>query len=221
MSTTVTTLVVLGGIDCLFNDVLQIHYRTRFRHVNEIANRLTCALFQLYISGKTGFNLWNHMQNGTLLANSDETTQQAQDAFVAFFLYDLVKLISTSRGRKQTLFLVHHVVSLIVLALNKIHNAGNNGLDNSLILILEAASPLLNIVKIAEEAAPGSLTTRGLQCLTKLAYMFTRQICLFVWLLAAAHRANASWVNRTMYASFCLVYAVSVKWTMAMIKKPH
>lgn len=214
-----TTLLILGGIDCLFNDVLHIHYRTRFRHINEVANRITCVLFQLFITLKTASNFWQHMHDGTLLSSPDVNTREAQDAFIGFFLYDTIKLLSTQRGCKQTLFLVHHIMSLFVLGLNKVYNTGNNGLDNSVIMLLEAASPFLNLSKIAEEAAPLSRSTRCLKIITKLAYIFTRQVCFAAWLVAASSKANMSWAHRTVYASFCLVYAVSLKWTCALLKK--
>ena len=221
MGTIISTAALLCGLNILTYDILYVHHRNRFKHLNEVANRITCSLFQLYLICETSGNLYHHIVAGTTDALPAPETRDAELVLTGYFVYDSLMLLSTPRGRRQTLFLVHHIVSLSVLALNKLYNPGSNGLNNSLILILEAASPLLNLVKIAEEAAPAARITRTLQFLTKVAYIASRQGALLGWLVMASQKANATWVHQTIFGAICLVYLLSVKWTATMLQKPQ
>jgi hypothetical protein len=140
-------------------------------------------------------------------------TKQMEHYMAGYFIYDIIILMSTSRGRRQVMFLIHHVVSLMIYFINQYYPCGNDVFNNTIILLLECSSPFMNIWKIAEELNPNSIITRTSLSITKITYFISRMIGMTVWLLFYFWKNYKMTMTHSLNAtSFVLVYIASIKW---------
>jgi len=141
-------------------------------------------------------------------------------SMIAYFLYDLLVLFSTERGRKQTIFLIHHAVSLLFLLTNRIEACGDNIMFNSVTFLLESPSPLLNIIKIIEEIKPNSYLYVALYMYTTLYYGLCRVFLFFPYIIMyVQHYFTFKWNHIITLSTFMLLLYASTKWYIMMIYK--
>jgi hypothetical protein len=189
-----------------------------FRHPNEVSNRLSCIAFQCFILShicntlitytlKDGLLFWTH----TSLLRSE--TKHMEHYMAGYFIYDLIILLSTERGRRQKAFLAHHVVSLTIYGVNQYHPCGNDVFNNTIILLLESSSPFMNFWKIAEEINRTGYMTRILFFLTKMTYFMSRMVGMSVWLVFYfMTQYRLTWTHTLNASSFIMVYLASIQW---------
>lgn len=192
-----------------------------FRYPIETANRMVCSGFQCFILYYVLNNLYTGHCNGTLLQNSlQPKTIWASDYMAGYFLYDLLILFSSERGRKQYLFIVHHLISLIIYGVNKIHPCGNDVLNNSIILLLELSTPWMNVWKIYKEIDSKSFLTKTLFLVTRFLFGISRMGFMTMWLLYYMwSQYQFKWNHTLNLTGFLAVYVASIKWYMAMWRK--
>jgi hypothetical protein len=140
-------------------------------------------------------------------------TKQMEHYMAGYFIYDVMVLMSTARGRRQVMFLVHHIVSLTIYVINQYYPCGNDLFNNTIILLLECSSPFMNVWKMAEELDPRSLMTRMSLSITKITYFMSRMVGMTMWLFFYFLKNYKMTWNHTLNAtSFVLVYIASIKW---------
>ena len=192
-----------------------------FRYPIETANRMVCIGFQLFILYYVLHNLYTDHRNRTLWQHSlTPKTVWASDYMAGYFLYDLLILFSSARGRRQYLFLVHHVISLIIYGVNTCHPCGNDVLNNSIILILELANPFMNLWKMCKEMDSKAVLTKTLFLITRFLFGVSRMGFMTIWLvyyLWSQYQFN--WSHTLNLSGFLAVYVASIKWYMAMWRK--
>jgi hypothetical protein len=192
-----------------------------FRYPIETSNRMVCIGFQWFILYYVLKNLYTDHLSGTLWKNSlQPKTIWAGDYMAGYFLYDLLILFSSARGRKQYLFIVHHLISVFLCSVNKLYPCGNDVLNNSIILILELSSPWMNLWKICEEIDSKSFLTRFFFLTTRFLFGISRMGFMTLWLmyyLLTQYQFNTS--HTLNLGGFLAVYVASIKWYMAMLRK--
>lgn len=204
-------LFYLFSLDLGFNYlVYEFRDIAPFKHRSEVANRLVCITWLSWTVGLCYRTLlvepWNLVKSPWTLF--------MQDQLISYFIYDLVILCSTERGRKQTVFFIHHFISLMMCFINPI---GDNFSNNSFIGLLELASPLLNINAIMKEYAPHHWLTRYLYSFTRVLYFFTRILCFAPWIMYYIHYHYQWKLNDTiMLGSMFTIFLASVKWFKMM-----
>ncbi len=192
-----------------------------FRYPIETANRMVCSGFQCFILYYVLNNLYTDHLNGTLWKNSIQSnTIYASDYMAGYFIYDLLILFSSARGRKQYVFIIHHLISLLIYGVNKVYPCGNDVLNNSIVLILELANPFMNLWKVYEEIDSTSLITKTLFSITRFLYGVSRMGFMTVWLMYYLWtRYQFNWSHTLNLSGFLAVYVASIKWYVAMMKK--
>lgn len=188
-----------------------------FKYPNETSNRLTCITFQSFILSYICGTLIEYSKKDGLgwiyHSSLRPETKQMEHYMAGYFIYDIIILMSTSRGRRQVMFLIHHVVSLMIYFINQYYPCGNDVFNNTIILLLECSSPFMNIWKIAEELNPNSIITRTSLFITKITYFISRMIGMTVWLLFYFWKNYKMTMTHSLNAtSFVLVYIASIKW---------
>jgi hypothetical protein len=154
-----------------------------FRYPSEVANRMVCIT---WLSWCLFLSYRNLIMEPWASINSPWTVYM-ENQMISYFLYDLVILSSTARGRKQFIFFIHHFISLLVPIINRYQPLGDNFINNSVIAILELASPFLNLSKIVTEFAPHHYFTRYLNSFTRILYLFSRIVCFGPWIIYYIH----------------------------------
>lgn len=192
-----------------------------FRYPIETANRMICMGFQFFILYYVLNNLYTYHHNGTVWQNSSQPkTVWASDYMAGYFLYDLLILFSSARGRRQYLFIVHHLISLLIYGVNKVYPCGNDVLNNSIILILELSSPWMNLWKICEEINTKSLLTKTLFSITRFLFGLSRMGFMTIWLMYYLRsQYQFKWNHTLNLGGFLTVYVASIKWYIAMWRK--
>ena len=206
----------LFGIDCM-NYVMLKFTNTTFKHPNEISNRLTCIVCYVSILFRCVTGMRDYLFHAAPL---ELTLQEVLYRLTAFFLYDLMMLCSTARGRKQWVFFTHHVLALGLIALRLYYHDGAASAPLTIlsIFLLEFASPGLNVTKILEEASPRSSLTKFVRRLTMVTYAVTRLQLLplmLAWYLYN-HRTSTTLM---ISAGFSILIAASYAWFQTMRKK--
>ncbi len=212
-----TGVLYLFFLDLMYRGVLwMLKNRVSLRYPNETANRMVCITWQTWAVLLAFRNLlvesWQTVQS--------PCTLYMENQMISFFLYDLIILTSTARGRRQTLFYIHHFISLVIAFGNRIKPSGDHFINNSIIVILESASPFLNLTKIMEEIYPNSSLTQYISLFTKRLYGYTRIICFAPWILLYALKYyRFEWNYTIMLSSMILIFSASVKWFFTMVRK--
>ena len=198
--------------------IIHIMYRTilylcskqiTFRYPGEVANRLTCIAWQCWTVSLCIRNLikedWNLYPSPWAF--------YMENQFIAYFLYDIIVLLSSPRGRKQYIFFIHHFISLFIAMVNRVVPSGNHFSHHSLMILLESSTPLLNATKIIEEVSPHSLTTFLIKQITRKIYGITRILLFVPWLIyyGCYHYENKWNYNGLMCCLGLILYA-STKW---------
>lgn len=156
---------------------------TIFKYPSEVANRMVCIT---WLSWSVFLSYRNLIMEPWTSINSPWTIYM-ENQMISYFLYDLVILSSTVRGRKQFIFFIHHFISLSFPIINRYEPLGDHFINNSIIAMLELASPLLNLNKIMEECAPHHSFTRSLYSFTRILYLISRVLCFGPWILYYIH----------------------------------
>ncbi len=208
----VSCILTLYGLDV---GVRRLCYM--FKHPNEVSNRIACISFQSFILSYICSTLSLFTYKDGLVWIYQPTlqaeTKQMEHYMAGYFIYDLIVLMSTSRGRRQVMFLIHHIVSLMIYVINQYYPCGNDLFNNTIILLLECSSPFMNVWKIAEELNPNSIITRMSLSITKITYFMSRMIGMTIWLFFYFWKNYHMTLNHTLNAtSFVLVYIASIKW---------
>ena len=164
-------LVYLFTLDFFFRSIIP----NSFRHPTEISNRMVCVVWQIWTVSLSISNLITEPWN----MQPSYHTLYMENQMISYFIYDLIILTSTKRGRKQIIFYVHHFISLLIAYLNRSSNQGTNFISNSYIILLEITTPLLNLSKIMEEI----IYVPYLNYFTIQLYLFSRIYCFFPWIV--------------------------------------
>ena len=204
-----SALFYLFSLEVAFRGIIHKHFDLTFRYPNEISNRMVCVLWQTWTVSLSIMNLfteqWNHLPS--------YHTLYMENQMIAYFIYDLMILMSSQRGRKQIIFFIHHFISLLIAYLNRTSNNGTNFNSNSFILLLEMTTPLLNLTKIMEEM---KLIVPSLTYLTRNLYAFTRIYCFSPWIVYYLFNMTNTYTNWITLMSSVSILLGSIKWYSSM-----
>jgi len=207
-------LCVLDIFYILF--LFYFQFMFRFRYPAEISNRMTCMTHLSYI---VLYGIRNIFKEPWHLLPTHHT-QLLKHQMISYFLYDLLIMFSTSRGRSQFVFIIHHFISLLFIIANLIQPCGDNIMTNSLLVLLEMASPLLHLTKITQELYPRSYLYHLVHYMTIFLYATTRVYgfgtYIYVYL---SHYFDYTLYHGITLSSILLIFYASIKWTVMMINK--
>jgi len=194
-----------------------------FRHPRDISNRLTCTLFQFYI---VVYCIWNLL---TIVSTEKKNayhhdihpfTRMAEQRLIGYFLYDTLVLLSTERGRRNATYLIHHAISVLILAINSFYPCGTDALHNSIIVLLEGSSPFLNLWKVSYNINPLSFDTYLLHRIASMLYYVFRIVGMTMWLFVyGTGYFRFTWNHLITMGGFGTIYMASLHWFRQLVKK--
>lgn len=191
-----------------------------FRYPREIANLLTCAMFQCFIVWCCYYNLVTIEPNSNGSVTLHPVTVRMESHIAGYFLYDLLFLLSSERGRKNILFVIHHLISLFIFGVNRYYPCGNDLLNNSVILLLESPSAFINLWKINREINPHSIMTYVTHRISVILYYVMRLVGMTFWLF---HYSTTTfqwkWNHYLNGGSFATIFIASIAWFRQLVKK--
>lgn len=193
-----------------------------FRHPRDISNRLTCTLFQFYIVGYCLCNLLTIVSTDkkTDQHNIHPFTSMAEQRLIGYFLYDTLVLLSTERGRRNGMYLLHHAISVMILAINSFYPCGTDALHNSIIVLLEGSSPFLNLWKVSYNINPLSFDTYILHRIASILYYGLRIVGMTMWLFVyGTCYFRSTWNHLITMSGFGTIYIASLHWFSQLVKK--
>jgi hypothetical protein len=213
------------GVTCLFFTTLLFldkclfPFCYSFRYPNEVSNRWTCTVYQswfLYFCTSRMIMSGTEMTNMVPYSNLNILTQ----SMAGYFLYDLYFLMRLPRDRAQPVFIVHHLVSLTIFLINYVQQIVPDRESYMLLLLLESASPLLNVWNIWREIYPQSFLTRALLSSIKVVYGLSRIVGMSFWFLwYKLYYAQWKWNHIINTSSLMIIYLASLFWFHKLVKK--
>lgn len=190
-----------------------------FLHPSEESNLLTCATFQtIYLIGCTYGYIQStpHQMTGTVPYS---IMNYVSHTIAGYFLYDLIFLYRLPKDRKQPIFVVHHLISLMIFAINQVAPTTPDRESFILMFLLEFTSPMINFWNFIRKLYPTSSYTRKLILIIKVSYAITRIIGLTAWLYWYISYATWKWNHIINASSFCCVYGASYYWFYRILLK--
>jgi len=213
--------LLLGAKHVSYYSCIVSYMPSRFRYPHEAANRMTCTTLQLVLINMSIFNLIDTYRNNTQELLSPNTIT-VQTNLAAMFIYDTAFLLYTPRGRQQYMMFAHHVLAIILIYLACIPGIGNDQMNNYVFLVLETASPLINMMKICEEMVPGAHITHHMHLWTTVMYFLTRMVLLPLWMVdfLLTHTYSNSFSISQMASFVCTgcIWIASVQWFARLLK---
>lgn len=192
-------------------------YRKYFKHPGEVPQLITCSLIHTYIVPLCYYNLYNSFLKNELYIVSNNTLYM-EHVLLGYFLYDLLFMIQSSSRKYYTIYIIHHILSIIMTLSLNVYKAGNNISNNLLIILLETSSPFLNISKILNYIDPKSNNSKQLFNISKKLYFYNRIILYGFWIcLTPFTYNNFTFVYKYCYANLVFVYFASWKWYKKMV----
>jgi hypothetical protein len=141
-----------------------------------------------------------------------------------YFIYDVLFLFSLPKDRQQWLFVFHHIISLLIYAINQIKQAVPDRESYLILALLEVSSPLINLLHLCKERYPTWSGTRNLFSVLKMTYGASRVVGMFAWLrwyISYATYKGWTWNHIGNGSSFITVYLASMYWYLSMIRKKN
>lgn len=206
-----TCVFYLLSLDVIFRGLLWLQ-PFKFRYPYEVSNSMVCVLLQIWAVYLSSCNLLTE----TWLNKPSPSTIYMENQMIAYFIYDSIILFSTKRGRAQTIFFIHHFISLLIAFSNRFSDSGTNFISNSFIVLLESAPPLLNFSKIIKEIYPEHKLYYFKLC-SKYLFGCTRILCFIPWILYYIIFQYQYKLSSNLMVGSCVALLLgSIKWFFEM-----
>lgn len=183
----------LGTTNILLRCIFRMdHYPETY--CTDYASKITSMIFQIIFCYYTIVTLFTTDKQFEL------NTINNIVLFIAYFCYDIISLLSTSRGSSQTMYLLHHIVSLYLISILYLSYTSNITLYyiNILGFIFEVANPFLNTMKLLRSLLPDSILYYTFLDLSKLTYCISRIMILPI-LILMFYKDNISIINPYLF----------------------
>ena len=142
-----------------------------------------------------------------------------QNVFLGYLVYDILFMIQSSSRKYYTMYIIHHILSMIISILVITYKAGNDISNNLLVILLETSSPFLNISRILNYINPKSNKSKQLFNISKNLYFYNRIVLYGFWIcLTPFTYSYFTFVHKYTYANMVFVYMASYTWYNKMVK---
>jgi len=194
--------------------VSEIHQK-QLDVLDKMISHLMNCICQLVIVGWSVYNL--------TLYDSLETLNEF---IIGFYLYDIIRTLTKNYGKTQGLFLVHHVLSIVLLLYMRLAVTDFNGYFNVIYLLLEFSGASLNLTHIIRFVNPASKYTITVSGINVNIYFITR--CVFypvslLFITYDAYHREVDTLTKYLYIPplllLWLLFGMSAWWLVALVKK--
>jgi hypothetical protein len=146
------------------------------------------------------------------------------DLVISYYLYDMIHLYMKPYGRRQSIFFLHHTLSICMIAYIRYTQIEYTTLSHSLYILMESSGCALNITNLYKQFYPASKHIITCSSVNIIIYGLTRVLVYPLILSYYEYQLYIS-VLDTKYiyifpnALLILLFCVSVWWFIAMVQK--
>ena len=177
-------------------------------HITNLPNIVTCILFQISFVFRSAISLYKsyHRRYDQQVVAND--TLQNLDYLMGYFIYDILYLLKTE---PTSLFIVHHLIGLCMIATIKKYGAPLDLLKhyNAVCVVSEITGPILNLRYITKNTPYYSLNMK----LILVTYTLFRMIAFPLVASKLLSKLNSI----VLLGSFATVYMMSAVWFKKII----
>jgi hypothetical protein len=141
---------------------LQPRLKSVFKYRGDVPNSITSAVFNTWLVCIAVNNLHKATVNNELYVLSQYSIDTLY-YMIGYFTYDLVFMIQSSSRKYYIEFIIHHVIAMAMIIFTIIIDRANNLSSNTIIIILESPTPLLNLSKISGYISQNAPVTKSIQ----------------------------------------------------------
>jgi hypothetical protein len=186
-----------------------------FKHNGELSNRIASSFITMYIVSKCFNNIIKSVTLHNLLCLSSFTID-IQYLMLGYFTYESIFMLFYIKYYK--VIIIHHIVSISANILLCIYNPGNNIINNTLVILMELPTPILQLYKINTSLYPKLNINKYLLKLIKKIYFINRILLFSVWLILSPFTIkNRTWEIYYLYTVFIILYIASLLWYKKML----
>lgn len=113
----------------------------KYSFSDNISNVCSCIFFQIYLIYNTGYLLNNEIFYGVV--DTIESSKNLSFLY-GYFIYDLLHLVSEENWNKNKSYILHHIVSCIMIDTVLDLDLKTTFYQNSFIFVAEFTSPIIN-----------------------------------------------------------------------------
>jgi hypothetical protein len=146
----------------LFYKILQGNNVT-MRYPHDTVSKLNAGVYQVIVVSWALYNITFSKQS-TLL----------DESMIGYYIYDILSLLTTQRGRKQYMYFLHHILSIYLINLNILYNVAPHMYTNTLYFTMELSGCAMNWMKLSTEYYP----SKKFKIATYTTYGLTRGVVL-------------------------------------------
>jgi hypothetical protein len=183
--------------------------------LDKMISHLMNCICQLVIVGWSVYNL--------TLYDSLETLNEF---IIGFYLYDIIRTLTKNYGKTQGLFLVHHVLSIVLLLYKTFAITDFNNYLSIIYVLLEFSGASLNLTHIIRFVNPASKYTITVSGINVNIYFITRCVFYPVNLMVVSydiyHRDMdilSKYLCIPALSLLWLLFGMSAWWLVVLVKK--
>ena len=186
----------------LFYGIMRL-FRVNATYPHDTISKLNAGSYQIIV---VLWSLYNMIYS--------KSSYSLDESMIGYFMYDIFNLLSSPYGRKQRLYLFHHIMSIYIIHLNMLYNISPSIYTNMLYFLMEYGSCTLNWMKLSNEYYP----SRRFKLLTYTTYGITRGICLPIFIVKYYENVYQHiWHHKVTFAMICVLFILSMNWFQSMI----
>jgi hypothetical protein len=187
-------------------------YQKQLDLLDRTVGQLVNSIFQILMVGWTLYNL-----------TIEDATDSLNTFVVGFYLYDILYLYMSQNGKTQTMYIIHHALTIALVVYVYYITPGYNTFVNINCMLLEFSSTSINVINIIKFFNPGSNHT-VISGINVCIYFLTRVFFYPLNLLLLTYRVyEADIPVKYMYVPPIILldtlFCVSVWWFIALFKK--
>lgn len=192
--------------------ISEIH-QTQLDLLDRTIGQLVNSVCQLLIIGWACYNL--------LIADATDSL----NAFVVgFYLYDTIHLYIHPYGKTQRVYIVHHLVTIGIIAYVQYVATGYSIFGNINYILLELSSTSINVTNIVKFFNPMAKYNITISGINVNIYFITRIVMFPLSLLLLSYMvyesdSSAKYIYIPPITLFSILYGVCIQWFIVLVKK--
>jgi len=208
-------------------------FKNRYKQIHDAKSELNREVYQKQLDlldrtvGQFVNSIFQILMVGWALYNLtiEDTTDSLNTFVVGFYLYDILHLYTSHYGKTQTIYIIHHALTITLVTYVYYITPGYNIFVNINCMLLEFSSTSVNVINIIKFFNPRSTytTLSGINvCIYFLTRVFFYPISLFLMIYDCYHRdvtLLSKYLSIPPMTLLSILFGVSIWWFIALLKK--
>jgi hypothetical protein len=153
-----------------------------------------------------------------------DRTDSLNEYVVGFYLYDIIHLCSNHYGKTQRMYIVHHLLTIGIIAYVQYVATGYSIFGNINYILLELSSTSINVANMTKFFNPVAKYNITISGINVNIYFITRIVAFPLNLLLLSYMiyesdSSTKYVNIPPITLLSILFCVCVGWFIALVKK--